>query len=88
MTISIPWYQSRTLIGNIIFIVVFALGLIANSAGALQIDPRVVIVLGIAAAVGNMILRLVTSTAITGTPAAAAVLPIVIATAPGGGKEA
>jgi len=88
MTISKPWYQSRTLISNIILIVVFTLGLIADSAGALQIDPRVVIVLGIAVAVGNMILRLVTSTAIVGTPAAAAALPIVITTAPGGGKEA
>lgn len=67
-----PWYTSSTLLVNIALTVVFALGLVGQLAGVFNIDPRWVAVAGAVAAIINFALRLNTSTAISGTPAAAA----------------
>lgn len=64
------WYQSKTVVVDVITTVIFAAGLIAESVGSLQLDPRVAIGAGIVVAVANFVLRLVTNTAIDGTPAA------------------
>jgi len=70
MTAVKPWYLSKTLIANIITLILLAVGLVLENAGALHLDPQAVIWIGIGLAVGNAALRLVTSTAIEGTPAA------------------
>jgi hypothetical protein len=67
-----PWYLSRTMLTNIALLVVFALGLIVQAAGIYHLSPELVAGLGIAAAVINAALRLLTAAPIQGTPAAAA----------------
>jgi hypothetical protein len=67
-----PWYQSKTVVVNALLLVAFALGLIGQNAGALNLDPRWVIGAGMGVLFVNEALRLVTSVPISGTPAAAA----------------
>ncbi len=65
--------RSRTLWINGIAVVVFAIGLILDQAGILQIPPAAVAVLGVIVGTLNYVLRLLTGEALAGTPAASRV---------------
>jgi hypothetical protein len=67
---SKPWWQSKTLWFNILSIVGVALAAVLQSAGDLHIPASWIAVLTVVVAVVNMVLRLVTSQPISGTPAA------------------
>jgi hypothetical protein len=64
-----PWV-SKTLIVNTVLLIVFAIGLISDSAGVFHLSAQLVAALGVVAAVLNFGLRLATNSAIQGTPAA------------------
>jgi protein-S-isoprenylcysteine O-methyltransferase Ste14 len=70
-----PWYESRSILVNAALLVVFAIGLVVQAAGIYHLSPEVVAGLGIVAAVINFALRLITNSAVAGTPAASAPPP-------------
>jgi hypothetical protein len=69
------WWTSRSLWFNIVSLLVFAAGWLADSTGLLHLDPQVAVIAGGVVAVGNFALRLLTSAPIAGTPAAAPATP-------------
>jgi hypothetical protein len=55
-----PWYESRVIWFNVLSLVILAVGLVIDNATLLEVPRQAVVVLGIAVAVGNAALRLIT----------------------------
>jgi hypothetical protein len=70
-----PWYRSRTLYVNGALLAVFLMTAVGDASGTFHLGPEVITGLGIGAAGINFALRLDTSTAVAGTPAAAPAVP-------------
>lgn len=64
------WWKSKTVIINALFVLLYAATLIIDLATPLGLSAQVVLWLGVAQAVVNFALRLITAQPIQGTPAA------------------
>lgn len=62
-----PWYTSRTLWFNVVSLIVAVAGVLLDPK--LALDPGIVTGATLAITIGNMVLRVLTSQPIGGTPA-------------------
>ena len=67
-----PWYMSRSLWVAGLQMVILAIALVGQSAGVFHLSPQVIAAGGIASGLLLAVLRMVTNSAIAGTPAAIA----------------
>lgn len=59
--IAKPWYQSRTILLNILGLVVLVVGVILENASLIDLPSQAVGYLGMVLAIANAVLRLVTT---------------------------
>lgn len=72
-TVPKPFYTSKTLWVAVLQIVILAIALVGQASGVFNLSPQVIAAGGIVSGVLLAILRMVTNSAIAGTPAAAKV---------------
>lgn len=64
--IAKPWYQSRTILLNLLGLIILIVGVVIDNAKLIDLPPEALGYLGMALAVANAVLRFVTTQPVAG----------------------